>query len=177
MRSPDPSDEVVLVDEEDCEIGTMEKVAAHGGDGILHRAVSACLFDERGRVLLQQRALSKYHFAGRWSNSCCTHPYPGEQSSDAIVRRLYEELAVEAIGLHHVGHFTYRAQDPGTGLVEWELDHVFVGKLVTPPEPHPEEVMDWRFVDVHEVPVDTRDTGWMTPWAGSVIALGNRSRT
>ncbi len=93
------TEQVVIVDADDTPTGVMDKLAAHRNGGALHRAVSACLVDDRGRVLLQRRALAKYHFAGRWSNTCCTHPRPGEEPGVAIARRLGEELGVEAHGL------------------------------------------------------------------------------
>jgi isopentenyl-diphosphate delta-isomerase len=162
-------DQVVLVDQDDREVGVMDKVAAHRGPGALHRAVSACLVDDRGRVLLQRRALAKYHFAGRWSNTCCTHPRPRETGLDAIRRRVEEELGVEPLDLAHAGTFVYCAADPASGLVERELDHVFIGRVATDPVPDPAEVMDWRFVD----PIAEHDwaSPTYTPWLRDVLQL------
>jgi isopentenyl-diphosphate delta-isomerase len=128
-------------------VGVADKLAAHSGAGLRHRAVSACLFDAGGRLLLQRRARAKYHFAGRWANAACTHPRPGEAPAHAIVRRLADELGVRPLSLDFGGTFLYRAVDPISGLVEHELDHVYVGVLTETPRPDPSEVMDWRYVD------------------------------
>jgi isopentenyl-diphosphate delta-isomerase len=125
----DHHDAVVLVDPLDNERGILDKMTAHSGEGQLHRAISVCLFDASARALLQRRATTKYHFAGRWSNACCTHPRPGEAPSAAAERRVVEELGVPIVRLTHCGSFVYRAADPASGLVEWELDHVFAASL------------------------------------------------
>ncbi|HRV31587.1 MAG TPA: isopentenyl-diphosphate delta-isomerase, partial [Kiritimatiellia bacterium] len=88
-------EQVILVDEADREIGSMEKVAAHKNGGTRHRAFSVFVFDEQGRWLLQQRAAGKYHFAGLWTNACCSHPRPGETTEAAAHRRLVEELGFD----------------------------------------------------------------------------------
>jgi isopentenyl-diphosphate Delta-isomerase len=168
MRS-DQTDRVVIVDETDLPIGVADKLSAHTGDGVLHRAVSACLFDIDGRFLVQRRAVAKYHFAGRWSNSCCTHPRPGESPAEAIVRRLDEELGVRAHDLEWVGAFIYRAVDAGSGFVEHELDHVYVGRLIDTPVPNPAEVMDWQLVHPERANlVDWRGPAY-TPWLLDVL--------
>ncbi len=118
-------DEVILVDEKDNEIGTQDKLQAHK-DGNLHRAIS--VFVTHGdEILLQQRADEKYHSAGLWSNTCCSHPRPGEKTQDAARRRLQEEMGIQC-ELNHCGSFIYRAQLEN-GLTEHELDHVFAGVL------------------------------------------------
>lgn len=143
--STPPVERVVLVDENDREVGTAEKLAAHRDGGRLHRAFSVFLFDERGRVLLQQRAAAKYHFPLLWTNACCGHPRPGETVQDASRRRVREELGVE-VALRAAFAFVYVAEDPPSGLTEREYDHVLVGTLVVPPVPAPEEVsaLEWR---------------------------------
>jgi isopentenyl-diphosphate delta-isomerase len=166
-------DQVVVVDRDDRQLATADKVAAHSGGGILHRAVSACLFDQTGRILLQRRAASKYHFAGRWSNAACTHPWPGEQPGTAIARRLGEELGVTPTDLRFAGTFLYRAADPVSGLVEHELDHVYVGVVRSSPDPDPAEVMDWRFLHHSDVTrVDLRGPQY-TPWLASVLDIAD----
>ncbi len=164
----DPSD-VVLVDESDNQVGLMNKVAAHMAPGFLHRAISACLYDPDGRVLLQRRAPDKYHFGGRWSNACCTHPGSGESPHEAVRRRIREELGVEAPTLTHCGTFIFRAEDPASGLVEWELDHFFAGILIAEPTPDPTEVADYRWyraVDVPDLSIPE-----FTPWLSQVLAI------
>ncbi len=142
----DAAERVVLVDPDDREIGTEEKLAAHRR-GLLHRAVSAFLFDAAGRQLLQRRGAGKYHSAGLWSNACCGHPRPGESPADAVARRLREELGVQ-VPLTPRVCFTYRAELDG-GLVEHEVDHVFTGRFDGIPEPDPAEVSAWRWIDRH----------------------------
>src|SRR6476660_5400668 len=100
-------EQVVLVNEQDQELGTMEKMEAHRL-GILHRAFSVFVFNGRGEMLLQQRALGKYHSGGLWTNACCSHPRPGEEVSSAAGRRLFEELGFET-ELKPIFKFVYRA--------------------------------------------------------------------
>lgn len=117
-------EEVVLVDECDNQIGVMEKLQAHR-EGKLHRAFSVFIFNDKGEMLLQQRALNKYHSAGLWTNACCSHPKPNETVYNAAVRRLREELDFE-IPLEKLFHFTYKTSFEN-GLTEHEFDHVFSG--------------------------------------------------
>ena len=86
-------EQVILVDKDDCEIGVMEKMEAHK-QSVLHRAFSVFLFNPQGKMLLQQRALTKYHSAGLWTNTCCSHPRPGETLENAVSRRLIEEMGI-----------------------------------------------------------------------------------
>lgn len=139
----DNREQVILVDGDDRGIGYMEKLAAHR-EGLLHRAFSVFIFDGDGRLLLQRRALGKYHSPGLWSNTCCGHPRPGEDTLSAAQRRLVEEMGLHC-ELRHVHSFMYRA-DLGNGLWEHELDHVFVGTTPSEPLPNPDEVAEWRAV-------------------------------
>ena len=123
--SPGAADFVVLVDEQDNEVGVAEKIAAHSDGGRLHRAFSIFVFDRRGYWLLQKRAPGKYHFPGLWTNTCCSHPRPGEKLEAAAHRRLREEMGFDC-DLRELFCFTYRATH-GNGLSEWEYDHVFEG--------------------------------------------------
>ncbi|MBN0048629.1 isopentenyl-diphosphate Delta-isomerase [Streptomyces actuosus] len=140
-----------LVDENGVTIGTAEKLAAHQPPGQLHRAFSVFLFDAHGRLLLQQRALGKYHSPGVWSNTCCGHPYPGEAPFAAAARRTYEELGVSPSLLAEAGTVRYNHPDPASGLVEQEFNHLFVGLVQTPPRPDPEEVGATAFVTAAEL--------------------------
>jgi isopentenyl-diphosphate Delta-isomerase len=140
-----------LVDEDGTTIGTAEKLAAHQPPGQLHRAFSVFLFDERGRLLLQQRALGKYHSPGVWSNTCCGHPYPGEAPFAAAARRTYEELGVSPSLLAEAGTVRYNHPDPHSGLVEQEFNHLFVGMIQSPLRPDPEEVGTTVFVTPTEL--------------------------
>jgi isopentenyl-diphosphate delta-isomerase len=117
-------EKVILVDEADREIGEMEKLEAHQR-GLRHRAFSIFIFNRMGEMLLQQRAFTKYHSPGLWSNACCGHPRPGENLEQATTRRLQEELGFET-DLEYVFHFSYRTEFEN-GLVENEIDHVYFG--------------------------------------------------
>ncbi|WP_405551678.1 isopentenyl-diphosphate Delta-isomerase [Streptomyces sp. NBC_01171] len=140
-----------LVDENGVTTGTAEKLAAHQPPGQLHRAFSVFLFDERGRLLLQQRALGKYHSPGVWSNTCCGHPYPGEAPFAAAARRTHEELGVSPSLLAQAGTVRYNHPDPASGLVEQEYNHLYVGLVQQTPAPDPEEVGGTAFVTAAEL--------------------------
>jgi isopentenyl-diphosphate delta-isomerase len=135
---------VLLVNERDEPVGTMGKLKAHQA-GALHRAFSVFLFDEQGRLLIQKRAAGKYHSAGLWTNTCCSHPRPKEQVVEAARRRLKEEMGIE-VDLHPRFNFVYRAE-VGNGLVEHEFDHVLFGTFSGEPIPDPLEVAEWRYLD------------------------------
>lgn len=137
-------DQVVIVDAEDRPLGECEKLRAHV-EGVLHRAISVFLFNAKGEWLLQRRALDKYHSGGLWSNTCCTHPQPGEPVTEAAAARLFEEMGIHC-ALQHAFSFIYRAPFDN-GLTEHELDHVFVGFYEGEPQPDPSEVADWRWVN------------------------------
>ncbi len=140
-----------LVDEDGRTIGTAEKLSAHQAPGQLHRAFSVFLFDEQGRLLLQQRAAGKYHSPGVWSNTCCGHPYPGEAPFAAAARRTYEELGVSPSLLAEAGTVRYNHPDPDSGLVEQEFNHLFVGMVQSPLRPDPSEVGGTAFVTAEEL--------------------------
>jgi len=153
LNAPDASEaRVVLVDESDAERGTAGKKEVHHS-GELHRAFSVFLTDERGRHLMQRRAEHKYHSGGLWSNACCSHPGPGESVPEAAMRRLREELGIEA-SVEPAFHMRYRAAMPN-GLVEHEYDHVFVGRLQGDTErdidPDASEVSDVAFMYTREI--------------------------
>lgn len=160
----------MLVDDEGHAQGESEKLTAHQPPGFLHLAISVFIRDSVGRVLLQRRAAAKYHFAGRWANACCSHPYPGEPPAGAATRRLAEEMGI-VTGLEAVGTFTYRAEDPVSGLVEHEFDHVFAGVWDGIPAPDPAECDAWEWVDPSDLRarVAAADSQ-LAPWL--VVALG-----
>ena len=139
---------VVLVDENDQEKGTMDKMEAHR-KGVLHRAFSIFIFDESGRMLLQQRAPDKYHGAHLWTNACCSHPLPGESVEDAAIRRLEEELGF-ITPLKKIFSFVYRA-DVENGLIEHEYDHVFAGQFQGEMMPNELEVAAVRYMEMDEI--------------------------
>jgi len=137
-------EEVILVNEADEPIGTAEKHAAHTDGGQLHRAVSVFVFNSAGELLIQRRAAAKYHFGGRWSNTCCGHPRPGESTQAAAHRRLREEFGID-VALRAVTTFTYEAHDAASRLTEREIDHIFVGSFDGSPEPDPAEIEAWAW--------------------------------
>ncbi|MFI9599813.1 isopentenyl-diphosphate Delta-isomerase [Streptomyces sp. NPDC052043] len=154
LSSPNGTADAILlelVDEDGVTIGTAEKLSAHQPPGRLHRAFSVFLFDNRGRLLLQQRALGKYHSPGVWSNSCCGHPYPGEAPMAAAARRTYEELGISPSLLAEAGTVSYHHPDPDSGLVEKEYNHLFVGLVQSPLRPDPDEVGATAFMTPAEL--------------------------
>jgi isopentenyl-diphosphate delta-isomerase len=144
-------EEVILVDQSDQPLGVMEKIAAHR-QGLLHRAFSVFIFNSRGEMLLQQRAEEKYHSAGLWTNACCSHPRPGEDTREAAVRRLCEELGFTT-HLEKLFEFTYRTAY-NNGLTEFEFDHVFVGTYDHDISPDRAEVSDYRYQSLPEIEAD-----------------------
>lgn len=155
-------DRVILVDPDDVEIGTMSKSRAHV-DGHLHRALSIFILDGTGRMLLQRRAMDKYHSGGLWTNACCSHPRPGEPVAEAARRRLKEELGITCV-ISSAFTFTYRAE-VGNGLVEHEYDHVFFGTYDGPVHPDPAEVSEVRWVDMAALAGELRSGGeGFTAW-------------
>jgi len=145
-RPPAPAGEdlLVLVDEDDRETGTLAKTAGHLGAGVLHRAFSVFLFDRQGRVLIQQRAAGKMLWAGFWSNSCCSHPRPGESVEDAGRRRVREELKVEC-RLVFLYKFRYQARFGDVGS-EHELCYVYAGYPAGSVQADPAEIADHRWI-------------------------------
>lgn len=134
---------VILVNESDEPIGEMEKMLAHE-QGVLHRAFSVFIFNAKGEVLLQQRALSKYHSPGLWTNTCCSHPRPGETTEQAAHRRLKEEMGFDCT-LQHKFSFIYKVQFDN-GLYEHELDHVYTGVYEEEPSINPDEVNTFKWI-------------------------------
>jgi isopentenyl-diphosphate delta-isomerase len=144
----DNDETIILVDDEDRETGLAPKIEAHAR-GLRHRAISVCVLDLRGRMLLQRRARDKYHSGGLWTNACCTHPRPGEAVADAAHRRLREELGVDC-ELRFVLRTHYRAA-VGNGLIEDEVVHLFLGEHHGAVTPDPAEVADYAWVTRQEL--------------------------
>jgi isopentenyl-diphosphate delta-isomerase len=153
---------VVLVNEHDDEVGLMPKLEAHE-KGLLHRAFSVFVFNSDGNLLLQKRADSKYHSAGLWSNTCCSHPYPGEEVMAGATRRLKEEMGFTA-DLKFIYSFIYKAALENS-LTEHELDHVFFAISDLKPVPNPEEVSDYKYVSPRALAKDLKtNPGAYTEW-------------
>lgn len=134
--------QVILVDHNDNAIGIMEKMEAHE-KAILHRAFSVFIFDDSGRMLLHQRAIQKYHSGGLWTNACCSHPSPGEETENAAHTRLSFEMGFDT-ELTSAFSFVYKT-DFDNGLTEHEYDHVFIGKYKGSIHPNTDEVQSFDF--------------------------------
>lgn len=141
-------EEVVLVDERDNELGSMEKTEAHR-KGVLHRAFSVLLFNLKGEILLQKRSANKYHSAGLWTNTCCSHPKPNEPIEQAVHRRLMEEMGIDTQPTYAY-KFIYRI-DLDNNLIEHELDYVFIGMYDRQPNINVREVESWKFASLREI--------------------------
>ncbi len=155
-------EKVILVDSDDKEMGTMEKMEAHE-KAKLHRAFSIFILNSKNQMLLQRRALEKYHCAGLWTNTCCSHPRPGEDIEAAAHRRLKEEMGFDT-RLKKVTSFVYKAEFEN-GLTEHEFDHVFSGTFDGKIKHNPSEVCEWKYVDVKELVADIKASPEKyTPW-------------
>jgi len=166
-NSMSDTNEIILVDANGNDTGAMEKMEAHRV-GRLHRAFSLFIFNNQRELLLQQRAGTKYHSGGLWSNTCCSHPAPGETVLQAAHRRLQEELNFDC-ELREVFSFTYRA-DVGNGLIEHELDHVLLGTYDGAFQPNPEEVQACKWIPMNELTSDiSLDGDSYTNWLRLVI--------
>jgi isopentenyl-diphosphate delta-isomerase len=159
------SDALILVDEADRRLGHLSKEACHQGRGILHRAFSLLIFNERGELLVQQRAPSKRLWPLYWSNSCCSHPRSMESMESATRRRLDEELGIGCI-LEFLFKFQYHAQFDETGA-EHELCSVYIGRCDGPVRVNPEEIHDWRWMPpdvLQREMASSVDRSRFTPW-------------
>jgi isopentenyl-diphosphate delta-isomerase len=158
------SDLLILVDDADREVGYLSKTACHDGTGILHRAFSLLIFNDRGELLLQQRGAGKRLWPLYWSNSCCSHPRRSESLEAAIHRRLREELGI-GCGLRFLFKFQYRAQFHDAGG-EQELCSVYIGRSNGPISSHPQEIRDWRWISPEALQAEMAESGAekFTPW-------------
>lgn len=155
--------EIILVDEHDQSIGEEEKMKAHEL-GLLHRAFSVWIFNKKGELMLQQRASEKYHCGGMWTNTCCSHPRPGETTIDAAHRRLMEEMGFDC-ELRETIEFIYEIDFPN-GLTEHEYLHVFIGRYDENPILNPEEASDFKWISVDTLRKDIgADPNRYTYWS------------
>lgn len=158
------SEYVVLVDDQDRDLDIMEKMEAHR-KGLLHRAFSVFILNNDNQLMLQRRALEKYHSGGLWTNTCCSHPREGEDIEEAAHRRLKEEMGFDC-SVHKAFDFIYRAE-LDQGLTEHEFDHLFIGRYNGEPDINPEEVAEWKWMSVEDVKDDLSQhpqnyTAWFT---------------
>lgn len=168
VNARDAQERVIVVDAQDRELEPAGKLDVHE-DGRLHRAFSILVFNTQGELLLQRRADSKYHFATRWSNTCCGHPRPGEATDKAAARRLHEEFGIHVV-LREQEQLVYRAEDADSGLIEHEYLHIFQGIYSDTPSPDPSEIGAWRWMRVDAVRRALRlHPQWFTPWFAILV--------
>ena len=146
-------EKVILVDENDNQVGVMPKLEAHQ-KGLLHRAFSVFIFNSKYELLLQKRASSKYHSGGLWTNTCCSHQREGENSIEAGKRRLLEEMGFET-ELKIITSFIYKVEFEN-GLTEHELDYLLIGKYLKSPVINKQEVADWKWMKVELIADDIK---------------------
>ncbi|RYM33901.1 isopentenyl-diphosphate Delta-isomerase [Brumimicrobium glaciale] len=159
---------VVLVDENDHVLGTMEKLQAHQ-EGRLHRAFSVIIFNDNDEMLIHKRASDKYHCGGLWTNACCSHPRLNEAVKDAALRRMQEEMGFTT-SIEYIGQFIYKTEFEN-GLIEHELDHLFMGKFNGEPKPNPEEVEDFKYIGIDELKLDIEKSPQnYTVWFKKIVA-------
>jgi isopentenyl-diphosphate delta-isomerase len=158
------SDALILVDEADRTLGFLSKDLCHEGRGVLHRAFSLLIFNERGELLIQQRAASKRLWPMYWSNSCCSHPRGDESLETATQRRLQEELGIRC-PLQFLFKFQYQAQFDATGA-ENELCSVYIGRCREPIKADSDEIVDWRWISPEALQTEIAAQGGrtFTPW-------------
>jgi len=144
-------EQVILVDENDNQIGLMPKMEAHE-KALLHRAFSVFVFNDNNELMLQQRALHKYHSPGLWTNTCCSHQREGESNLEAGKRRLQEEMGF-VTELEETTSFIYKAPFDN-GLTEHEYDHIMIGYYNDEPNINEDEVAAWKWMNLEDVKVD-----------------------
>lgn len=163
MKDKELEELLILVDEYDQEVGALDKLAVHQ-KGLLHRAFSVFVFNSKDELLLQQRADEKYHSGGLWTNTCCSHPRVGEEMSDAVQRRLKEEMGMRC-DLNFAFSFIYRMPF-SNGLTEHELDHVYFGQSDDLPKPDKQEAKSWKYISLaklkHEIELNPQNfSSWL----------------
>jgi len=166
---------VILVDNEDNEIGIMEKIEAHK-KALLHRAVSVFICNSKGEWLLQRRAKTKYHSNSLWTNTCCTHPYPNETDLESAKRRLLQEMGLKC-ELNEIFSFIYK-EKLDNKLTEYELDHVFLGTTNDIPNINLDEVMEWKYISYKDLVLDIKQNpDNYTVWFKKIVEKVNLNIT
>jgi len=155
--------QVILVDENDQEIGQEEKIKAHSDGGKLHRAFSIFVINSKGELMMQKRAKTKYHCGELWSNTCCSHPKPGEEIVQAAHRRLQEEMGFDC-DLKEGFSLIYKVPFDN-GLTEFEFDHFLFGNYDSEPKINPEEADEWKWIKIEDLEKDVAENpDFYTPW-------------
>jgi len=170
-------EQVILVDRQDQPLGIIEKMEAHTL-GLLHRAFSIFIFNSKGELLLQQRAFDKYHSGGKWTNTCCSHPKPFEETEDAAHRRLMEEMGMSCT-LEYGFNFIYKSELENE-LTEYEFDHVFFGESDHLPKVDTNEVASFKYVSLENLAVDLIEnpsmyTEWLKICFDNIIAFKSKA--
>ncbi len=170
-------EQVVLVDHLDNPLGIIDKMEAHSL-GLLHRAFSVFIFNSKGELLLQQRALDKYHSGGKWTNTCCSHPKPFEETADAAGRRLMEEMGM-VCKLEYGFNFIYESILENE-LTEHEFDHVFFGISDELPIINRNEVASFRYVNLEDLALDLNKnpnqyTSWLAICFDNIVAFKSKA--
>jgi len=156
-------EKLILVDENDNEVGYETKDVCHNGEGILHRAFSIFIFNSQNELLLQQRHSSKRLWGNFWSNTCCSHPRKGESYALATARRLEEEIGLK-VPLQYLFRFQYQAKFEDKGS-ENELCSVYIGHSDLPPKMNETEIMAWKYISITDLNRDMLlNPGLYTPW-------------
>lgn len=159
--------DVILVNEKDEIQGKMEKLEAHE-KGLLHRAFSIFVFNSNNELLIHQRAFGKYHSEGLWTNTCCSHPAPGETVLEAAHRRLQEEMGFDC-EMQQSFHFIYKAE-LDNNLIEHELDHVVIGQSDQTPNLNPEEAINFKYISLGDLLVDvSKNPSNYTFWFKTIL--------
>lgn len=153
-------DQVILVDQDDHEIGVMDKVEAHRGAGKLHRAISVFLFNKSGKLLIQQRSSKKITCQLMWANTCCGNIRPGESYLECAHRRLREELGITGVKLEEVTKFLYQTPCDDE-FSEYEMDTVYVGTYDGEVTPNPDEVHDYKWIEFTDLVVQEPLVPWV----------------
>ena len=153
---------IIIVDKKDREVGIGDKIMVHRA-GLLHRAFSIFIFNSKKKILLQQRAKTKYHSPGLWSNTCCSHPRPNRNLGREVKRRLKEEMGINC-DLKEIFSLLYKVRVGD--LIEHEFNHVFLGEFDSNPKPNKEEAEDWKWMRLKELQKDIKDnpqkyTAWL----------------
>lgn len=161
--------DVILVNEKDEILGSIEKLEAHE-KGLLHRAFSIFVFNSNNELLIHQRAFGKYHSEGLWTNTCCSHPSPGETVLEAAHRRLQEEMGFDC-EMQQSFHFIYKAE-LDNNLIEHELDHVVIGQSDQTPNLNPEEAIDFKYIGLADLLVDiSKNPSNYTFWFKTILQI------
>lgn len=154
---------LIVVDEKDNVLDYKDKLTCHQGEGILHRAFSIFIFNEKGELLIQKRSGQKHLWPHYWSNSCCSHPRKGEVMENALQRRLAEELGISA-PLKHLFTFQYHAKFENAGS-EREMCAVYIGKSNERIIVNPNEIAEWKWIKIHDLTRElAKNPGQYSPW-------------